>query len=99
MLDGLIDTFDVDRSQQCRDRLGDITRCFEGGSLLVDAAQAPQLRDCLSSVNLGLSLLESGEMEQIVDYCNTNEPFIRHWGSPGHYAVFCHRDSAARQQG
>ena len=87
-LDRLIDTDDADALMVCLSTLETLRKVLSEGGVLVESTDALNRADSLlASVHTLLSLIQTGEPEQLRRRCNEDTAFIAAWGMPTHYAV------------
>ena len=89
--DALIDNFDPAKAEDCRQRLAIVLTKLDNGIVTADAASVAAVRDIIKSVQHLLALLVKGSPDEIAAFCNADEAFIKHWGSPAHATVFRRR--------
>lgn len=94
-VDSLIDEFVLGRSAACRRDLAALAAVIGSDLPLIHAEDAARLLEWIASMQTVLSLLERGRVDELIAFCNSDEAFIRNWGSPSHWAVFCRQPGAA----
>lgn len=88
LTDGLVDAYDPAAARRCLEHLGRIESLLQSSEIISsDADRAASLQTVRSYQKL-FPLLTNGNAEEITRFCNTDEGFIKSWGTPSHFTVF-----------
>jgi hypothetical protein len=88
LTDGLGEAFDPAAAQRCLEHLGRIESLLQSPEVISsDSDRAASLQTVRSYQKL-FPLLTNGNAEEIASFCNTDEGFIKSWGTPSHFTVF-----------
>ena len=88
VLDGLIDRFDAENANRCRDYLSEVVIALKSAAIIspVEDRQASiRTAECFQRL---FNLLADGSALDLLAFCNQNQAFIGAWGMPSHFAVF-----------
>lgn len=88
LIDELIDEFTLDRSLQCIDHLSGLEELIGSLAVIAEPEDTIKTLQLIESVRNILRLLASGEVDELIRFCNTDQAFIQTWGAPAHFAVF-----------
>ena len=88
LIDGLVDKFDVAQVEQCGEYLSSLERLIDSTEVMADVQDTAYTLQAIRSVKHILRLLGSGEVENLIRFCDSDPAFIRTWGTPAHFAVF-----------
>ena len=88
LTDQMIDEFRAESSAQCRELLVRISAMIRFGVPLVCEQDRASLLRRVDWMVETLLLLERGNENAVVAFCNSNPAFIKFWGVPFHHAVF-----------
>lgn len=88
LTDSLIDEFDKDRAMQCIHHLSIIDKIISSNKVFAKPEDTLATRQTIQSLKQIFCLLIDGAMPELIKFCNSDQPFIKSWGTPSHFAVF-----------
>ena len=88
LIDGLIDNFDKDKAMQCVEYLSILEKFINSNKILVDPKETIDTVQTIQSIQHIFQLLVEGKVNDVIEFCNKDKPFINSWGIPSHFAVF-----------
>ncbi len=87
-LDSLIDNYDSDKAELCIEGLDTASKKIESNKVLSGEDDKRITLGYIEGMKHAFKMLSKCKTEEIVDFCNTNQPFIKTWGTPSHFMVF-----------
>ena len=86
--DNLIGNFNEEDAGKCINNLQKIKEIVSSQYVLSDKGDAEETVRMISSIQTILKLLISGKTDEVIEFCNKDESFIKNWGMPLHVSVF-----------
>lgn len=86
--DGLIDGVDEAAIARGTALLAELDGLVQSPRVMASASDRAGAHDLAVSYQRLMHLIASGSFDDLADFCNTDQAFIREWGVPNHYAVF-----------
>lgn len=95
LVDGMIDHADPAAADEAGDILAALAALMELQAVFVPGvASRESVQASVATCRRILALVAAGRMDELERLCNTDQAFIRSWGLPHHYAVFCNAHGA-----
>ena len=86
--DGLIDGVDAAAAARGDALLAELDGLVQSPRVMAPATDRAEAHALAESYRRLLRVITSGTFDELTDFCNTDQAFIREWGVPNHYAVF-----------
>ncbi len=88
IVDGLIDGVDEAAVTRGDALLAELDALVQSPRVMASATDRAEAHALAVSYRRLIRLIASGTFEELADFCNTDQAFVREWGVPNHYAVF-----------
>ncbi|MBI2664010.1 methyltransferase domain-containing protein [Candidatus Woesearchaeota archaeon] len=88
LIDSLIDGFNEESAKKCGQLLSQIETALSSERVLAKQEDKETSVKSAESIRTILKLLAAGNANDIIEFCNKDEPFIKSWGMPTHHAIY-----------
>ena len=88
IIDGLIDDFSTDAANIAIACLSELFEIVNSDNVISSDEGLAVTTDAIKSVKSLLLLLDKGDAQELISFCNSNQSFIKTWGMPSQFAVF-----------
>lgn len=89
LIDRSIDEFNKNAIKKCDGYLDKIKRFLSEKSIAADSQEDKvEVLQLIKSIRKLFELLIIGNIDKLINFCNSDRVFIRSWGIPAHFAVF-----------
>lgn len=88
IVDGLIDAASETNCTKAIAILDELIAYQLSGQIIASPIDAEKAKNILTMFKAALSLIKTGEPDDLIKFCRTDKVFIDTWGTPAHHGVF-----------